>query len=191
MANADKKSALRTELKASLASFSDDDRRRMSDLLIGKLLADKQYQSANTILVYAAMPTEASLDPLIEAALADGKRVCVPMIDWERKSMAAAEIHNLDTDLVVGRYGVRTPVEGCLLVEPDDIDLILIPGLGFDRGMNRLGRGAGFYDRMIEAFSPPRPPLVGVCFETQIIAKVPTEAHDFPMDRVITENGFV
>jgi len=185
------KPVLRSTLKAGLGGISTQSRTELSAQLCEQVLASRMYGAARTILCYASLPNEIDLDPLITHALGDGKRVCVPMIDWERKSMWAAEIHNLDTDLVVGRYGVRTPVDGCLLVEPDDIDLILIPGLGFDRDLNRLGRGAGFYDRMIAGLSQPRPPLVGVCFASQIIAKVPTEAHDFPMDRVITENGFV
>lgn len=111
--------------------------------------------------------------------------------------MQPAVIENLDTDLETGRYGVRSPRDRCPLVEPQNIDLILVPGLGFDRDLNRLGRGAGFYDRMIESLietlgtASTRPVLVGVCFNCQIVERVPTQAHDFPMDRIITQTGFI
>jgi len=185
------KLVLRSILKVSLDAISPADRLIKSQQLAKYLLDSDLYQSATAILCYAALPTEISLDPFIKHALADGKRVCIPAIDWASKTMSPAQIRNLDTDLETGRYGVRAPIDGCPLVEPSDIDLILIPGLAFDRSFNRLGRGAGFYDRMIESLPTPRPPLIGVCFASQILDTVPTEPHDHPMDRVITEIGLI
>lgn len=107
--------------------------------------------------------------------------------------MQPAQLRSVDADLELSRYGVRTPKNGCKLVEPHELDLILIPGLAFDRHLNRLGRGAGFYDRMISQFdhdpSFTHPQLVGVCYQCQIVDTVPIEPHDHPMDRVITELG--
>jgi len=183
------KSTLRTTIKGILAAIIPADRNNAAQSLTSHLLASDLYRSADTILAYAALPTEISLDPFITHALADGKRLCIPAINWDDKSMSPAQIDNLDTDLEIGRYGVRAPLPRCPLVEPSDIDLILIPGLAFDRSCNRLGRGAGFYDRLIESLKAPRPPLVGVCFACQIVDAVPTEPHDHPMDRVITEIG--
>lgn len=191
MPNTPSKPALRSALKATLAAITPHDHTEFSQQLADHLLASDLYQSATTILAYAALPTEISLDPFITQALVNGKNICIPTIDWQSKSMKPAQIRNLDTDLEIGRYGVRTPNERCPLVEPNDIDLILIPGLAFDREFNRLGRGAGFYDRMIDSLSAPRSPLVGVCFSAQIVEKIPTEPHDHPMDRVITQIGIV
>jgi len=147
--------------------------------------------SASTILAYAAFGTELSLDPFITAALDTGKRIAIPAIDWTRKSMVAHQITNLDTDLILGRYDIRIPREGCPVVEPEQIDVILVPGLAFDRTGNRLGRGAGFYDRYISALkdSGHNPTLIGVCYHAQIVDSVPTEPHDHRVDRVITELG--
>jgi len=183
------KPTLRITLKATLAAINSADHTNASQSLTSHLLASDLYRSATTILAYAALPTEISLDPFITHALADGKHIYIPAINWDAKSMSPAQINNLDTDLEIGRYGVRAPTPSCLLVEPSDIDLILIPGLAFDHDFNRLGRGAGFYDRLIESLPSPRPPLVGVCFVCQIVDAVPTEPHDHPMDRVITEIG--
>ncbi len=185
------KNAIRTAAKSRLDQFPPSDRARVSNQLTPHLLTSNLYQAAKTILAYAALPSEISLDPIIAAALTEGKRICIPAINWESKTMLPAQILNLDTDLQIGRYGVRTPLPSCPMVEPNKIDLILIPGLAFDRAFNRLGRGAGFYDRMIDSLPTPRPPLVGVCFASQIVANVPTEPHDHPMDRVITETGFI
>lgn len=187
------KSSLRAALKPILNSISQANRTLSRHQISEHLLRSELYLSASTILAYAALPSELDLDPFINTALADGKRVCIPAIDWASKTMQPAAIENLDADLEIGRYGVRSPRDRCPLVEPQNIDLILVPGLGFDRDLNRLGRGAGFYDRMIETLGTldTRPVLVGVCFTCQIVERVPTEPHDFPMDRIITETGFI
>jgi len=183
------KSTLRRALKDILQKIHPIDRVDFSKQLTDHLHASNIYRSATTILAYAALPAEISLDSLVTHALADGKRICIPAIDWDAKTMLPVEIRNLDTDLQIGRYGIRAPMVSSPMVEPNDIDLILIPGLAFDRSFNRLGRGAGFYDRMIETLPTPRPVLVGVCFSCQIVDAVPTEPHDHSMDRVITEIG--
>ncbi len=187
------KPELRATLKPILAAIPPSTQLAASNSISNHLLNSLTYQSASTILAYAALPAELSLDPLILEALADNKRICIPQINWEDKSMRPAQIHNLDSDLQTGRYGVRTPINGCPLVETHELDLILIPGLAFDRQGNRLGRGAGFYDRLISTLdrTDKRPSLVGVCYQCQIVDRVPTEPHDYPMDRVITENGFL
>lgn len=146
---------------------------------------------ASTILAYAALPTELSLDPFITAALAAGKKICLPRIDWATKSMSPVAITNLADDLETGRYDIRVPKPGLAMVEPAQLDVILLPGLAFDRAGNRLGRGAGFYDRFIGALQDVghRPTLIGVCHHAQIVESVPTEPHDHRVDRVITERG--
>ncbi len=187
------KSDLRATSKAILATITPPDRARRSDRLAEHLLGWEEIQHASTILAYAALPTEISLDPFIIAALGQGKRLCVPRIEWDTRSMHPAQIRNLDADLTITEHHIRTPTPTCPLIEPDEIDLVLIPGLAFDRDLNRLGRGAGFYDRMIETMParPARPGLVGVCFADQIVERVPTEPHDHPMDRIITEAGLI
>ncbi len=187
------KSDLRATCKAILKAIPPTDRARRSDRLAEHLLGWEEIQHASTILAYAALPTEISLDPFIAAALGQGKRICIPRIEWDTRSMHPARICNLDTDLTTTEHRIPTPIPTCPPIEPDEIDLILIPGLAFDRDLNRLGRGAGFYDRMIETMSPcpTRPRLVGVCFADQVVERVPTEPHDHPMDRIITEAGLV
>lgn len=187
----DEKSGPRSELKARLLTITESERVAHARAITAQLLSDPAFSTANTILAYAAFGTELSLDPFITAALDAGKRIAIPSIDWARKSMVAHQITNLDADLVEGRYGIRVPREGCPVVEPEQIDVILVPGLAFDRAGNRLGRGAGFYDRYISALkeSGHNPTLIGVCYHAQIVDSVPTEAHDHRVDRVITELG--
>ena len=177
-------------MKLCLEQLSDDQQHDAAARITTDLLT---ISPASTILAYAAFGSELSLDPFITAALDAGKRIAIPAIDWVCKSMGAKQITNLDTDLVAGRYGIRVPREGCPVVEPEQIDVILVPGLAFDRAGNRLGRGAGFYDRYISALkeSRHRPTLIGVCYHAQVVDSVPTEPHDHRVDRVITELGLL
>ncbi len=184
------KAELRSSLKALIPTVARD-AHLIATSISPHLFADPAISTASTILAYASFANELSLDPFITAALAQGKRVAIPSIDWARKSMTAHQISNLDTDLIPGRYDIRVPLTGCPVVEPAQIDVILLPGLAFDRAGNRLGRGAGFYDRYISALKDAghNPTLIGVCYHAQIVDSVPTEPHDHRVDRVITELG--
>lgn len=185
------KPTLRHDAKQRLTELSTVEQSQHADAITPQLLTDPAIADATTLLAYAAFAPELSLDPFIHAALPMGLHIAIPSIDWARKSMSARRIANLDDDLVTGRYDIRVPRDGCALVEPEQIDVIILPGLAFDRAGNRLGRGAGFYDRYISALkdSGHSPTLIGVCHHAQIVESVPTEQHDHRVDRVITELG--
>jgi 5-formyltetrahydrofolate cyclo-ligase len=85
--------------------------------------------------------------------------------------------------LVVGAFQVREPVAGCPVVAMNRLDLALVPGLAFDARGHRLGRGKGFYDRLLAGF-PGR--TVGVAFDFQVVAQVPVEPHDIALNAVVT-----
>lgn len=185
------KHTLRAALKQRLADRSPTQRDTAAHAIAPHLLADPAITPASTILAYAALHTELSLDPFIAAALDAGNSIGIPRIDWDTRSMTPVAIANLHDDLETGRYDIRVPRPGLATLEPAQLDVILLPGLGFDRAGNRLGRGAGFYDRFITALHDAghRPTLIGVCYHAQIVDRVPTEPHDHRVDRVITELG--
>lgn len=185
------KSTLRAALKQRLSELSTIEQAQHASIIPTHLLSDPTISSASIILAYAALATELSLDPFIAAAFDAGKTICIPRINWDTKSMAPVAITNLHDDLQTGRYDIRVPKPGLATLEPAQIDVILLPGLAFDRAGNRLGRGAGFYDRFISALHDAghRPTLIGVCYHAQIVDSVPTEPHDHRVDRVITERG--
>src|SRR5690606_18813616 len=93
--------------------------------------------------------------------------------------------------LPAGRFGVRAPSPQARAVPLAEIDLILVPGLAFDTEGNRLGRGAGFYDRFLATREGAAPPACGVCFEAQLVDRIPTEPWDVPMNAVVTERRLV
>lgn len=188
MNSKDSKSELRASLKESLSALSEQDRLSASDAIIDQIESLKDYQDATTILVYASLPSELSLDGLIERAIRLGKVIGIPLVDWDAGTMSAVRIESLDNNLQTGRYGLRSPCTSCKPIPAHEISLALIPGLGFDLSGQRLGRGAGFYDRWIgdRLMSGNPLALVGVCFDVQIVDRLMTEPHDQPMDRVVT-----
>lgn len=189
--NTDPKRTMRDAIKRTIATIPDaqrlDDALRVRD----RLRALPEYERATTILAYAALPDELDLDPFIRAALTDSKSVALPRVESAGIAMHPVLISNLDDDLETGRYRIRSPRPRCVPADPRDIDLVLVPGLAFDENARRLGRGAGFYDRWIAAHPRANTTCVGICYDEQLVDRVPTGAHDRAMDLLVTPTRVV
>jgi 5-formyltetrahydrofolate cyclo-ligase len=135
-------------------------------------------------MMFAPVSGEPNLRPLAVDILRRG-RLCLPRVDWVHKRMAAASVRDLQRDLVMRRNNIREPVPECPEVPPAELDLILVPGLGFDRSGRRLGRGGGFYDRFL-AEPSLRAIRCGVLFDAQLVDQVPAEPHDILVDYLAT-----
>ena len=124
------------------------------------------------------------MDPLLLEASAQGKRVCYPRVEGTNLELHAVSAHE---ELMVSRWNLREPVRAAGGGVPvSEVDLVLVPGLAFTRDGRRLGRGGGFYDRLLgDPLLKAR--RVGVCFEAQIIESVPLEGHDERVEEVLTE----
>ena len=140
--------------------------------------ANEHYRNANIVMLYHPLWDEVDVRPLLNRALTDGKRVILPTVKGD--DIIPVEI-TTETEWVVGDFDILEPV-----AEPYEgsIDLVVVPGVAFDNNKNRLGRGKGYYDRFL--VKHPNAYRLGVCFKFQIVAEVPTEPFDFPMDEVIT-----
>lgn len=185
------------ELKQKLRQAILDRRRALpaaakaagSAAIADRLIAWKQYQAAASIMVYLAMPDEPDLDAVVTDALGRGKQVCVPMLRPEYGFMDAAAITGAG-DLITGKLNLKMPDPArAKLVDPRALDLIVVPGVAFDRGGNRLGMGAGYYDRFLP--QAPRAGLLGVAWQFQIVEEVPRGEYDVAMHQLLTEGGFV
>ena len=132
---------------------------------------------------YLAFGSEVDLSDVHDAVFAAGGRMLVPRVEAPR--IVAVELVP-DEDAPLSRFGIREPTGP--EVEPAAIDLVLVPGVAFDRSGRRLGYGAGYYDQFLTRVSPGTP-LVGTCFAIQIADRVPSEPHDRHVDVVVTERG--
>ena len=169
------KAALRARMRALRASEDP----ALSERACGRILALEAYKAARTVMCYHSTPGEVDTLKLIERMRADGKAVCLPKI------IAKGVLEARRADRVVpGPYGIPAP-EGPL-VPPEEIDLIVVPGLAFDRDCHRLGQGGGYYDRYLPDC---RGATAGLAFECQMADELPLEAHDVQLDYVATEKA--
>lgn len=185
----DGKTALRAALRARVAAMDAAERASASEAVLRGVLRSSEWAGAGVVMIYAADGTEPDLDGLIQAANSSGKVVCVPRVDWAGKRLIPARVGAVE-DLIAGRHGVRVPGDGCPELHPAELGLILVPGVGFDARGGRLGRGGGFYDRLLSDRSISAL-AIGVCFSAQVVEEVPREAHDRRMDGLATEAGLV
>lgn len=180
----DHKIALRREMKVSLAKMREYARR--SKDICKAITEHPSWRRSIIIAIFAPMETEPDVELLWKYA--EGKTVCYPTI-----RMGGLDFISVGgpESVAVGQFGIREPVfDQSRVIPPDTFDLVLVPGAAFTANGDRLGRGGGFYDRLLS--SPGfRAFKVGVCFSRQIMESLPLEQHDQRVHRVVTENGWL
>ncbi len=149
---------------------------------------EPQLRSAHAILFFAPLPDELDVWPLLEKSLAAGKVCALPFYDAATQSYSARQIKHLVADIVPGKFGVREPAANCSAISLDQLHVTLVPGMAFDLHGNRLGRGRGFYDRLLKEISGVK---CGVCLDFQVLDELPTEAHDAKVGALATPNKCV
>jgi len=144
------------------------------------------FSGAKTVMLYCSKESEAPTQDIIQKALDEGKKVCLPITNASERTMELSFISSLD-DLVPSSFGVMEPkLSGLISCKPSDVMAALVPGIAFDRDGYRLGWGLGFYDRFLPSLSCP---AIGYCYEAQIAEKLPREKFDIPVKAIATENG--
>lgn len=181
-----RKVTLREELTARRKAMTPDviDGRGLK--VQSRFLASPYYQKARTVALYAPIRGEVPTRDILIAALADEKVVCYPLSHVHGRILSFRAITS-ESELEPGRLGVREPNSASELVPVDQIDLFVVPGLGFTRDGKRLGRGGGYYDATLRAASN-RSRRVGLAFSDQVVSVLPTNQDDVDMDLVVTES---
>ena len=163
----------------------DEKSRAICDLLI-KLIKDPRYSGVRTIFSYRGTWDEVNVDAFNDWAERQGYRVAYP-ISLPKGIMKAA-VPAEENAWHRAAYGILEPVmENSKILEPGDIDLVIVPCVAFDEYGNRCGHGAGYYDRFME-YMPPES-LIMVAFEAQRLEKLKTEETDIPVRMIVTEAG--
>jgi 5-formyltetrahydrofolate cyclo-ligase len=181
----------RKKLRAALLSrrraLHDETRRRLSARIVRCACAAEEFQRARSVMVYVAVKGEVETRGLIEECFKRGKRVAVPWCDPRSEKIKAAEINERENELVEQAYGIPAPPEDRLhLIAPTEIDLIVVPGVGFDWTGVRLGWGMGYYDDFLAAESP-RSVKLALSYEVQLVPRITPRSHDVLMDKIITD----
>ena len=182
------KKQCRAEIKERQKELSDVYLNKASESISRKLRKMPEYQGAKTVMLYVSVGKEVLTTRMMMFALQADKKVALPLcIDTENHIMEA-KLWNEDNRLEQGAYGIPTPSASAPTIDAEDIDLVVLPCVTCDRECNRLGHGAGYYDRFIEKLRPDCG-KIALCYERILAEDLPTEPHDVKMDAVITEEN--
>lgn len=140
------------------------------------------FQRASCIALYHAIPGEVQTADLIEKWYRK-KKLLLPLIKGNDLQLL---VYAGKESLKTGAFGILEPSEDCATVPESEIDLIIVPGVAFDRQHNRLGRGKGFYDRLLSTLDAPK---IGICYDFQLKDLIPVEPFDRKMDLIVTEKN--
>ncbi|KIJ14714.1 hypothetical protein PAXINDRAFT_169614 [Paxillus involutus ATCC 200175] len=203
------KKVFRKTMTSTLRDLTQSDLQSQSEAIVAKVLALPAFKACKTISCYLSMPTaEAQTTALILRILADdGKKLFVPSLTSNNGHMDFVRLYNEQDfrTLPAGLWGIPEPTvewennkrQSVLDSSCEDLDLILLPGVAFDRSLSRLGHGKGYYDRFLSSYvnsnQRPRPLLVALSLQQQLLdaGQVPVSEYDWKMDMIITPNDII
>jgi 5-formyltetrahydrofolate cyclo-ligase len=181
------KSTLRKALLARRLALSTLELSTAADAIQETFLAMPEYAAAVSVALYCAVNNEVSAEKVMHHALLAGKALFLPAV--EGNSMFFRRLTDPE-DLVPGRFGIKQPVAGSVAAKPEEIELIVVPGVGFDLSGQRIGYGKGYYDRALHRLEG-KGMLTAFCYEFQLVESLAGEPHDVKMDRIITEQRLI
>ncbi len=191
---ADREQARKTRMlsRHRLSQRDEEENREESEKICTRILEELLWQEADKVALYSPLKNEPDITPLLSAALKSGKKLYLPLINSETQSIHLARVKNLDEDLIIGTYGIKEPAEHCRqTLDPEDIKLLLVPGIAFGESGQRLGHGQGWYDQLLSRY--PHAEKCGVAWESQIFNReqVPQHERDVPLQRIFTPERMI
>lgn len=181
------KKELRERILALLRRQGEKERRTKSAAILRRLFQRPEFERASLVLFYASFDGEVDTFEMMRRAQKLGKRIALPYVVRKHTTMIPVIVESLDKDLETGPYGIRQPKEptGDRRADLSEIDLVIVPGVAFDRHNNRLGRGLGYYDRFLQKM-PSCTPSIGLAFDFQIVDHLPhRQGQDIPVSCVL------
>jgi 5-formyltetrahydrofolate cyclo-ligase len=177
------KNTLRKQIRGVLQNLSPAARKAMSAQIRDRLKESVIWKNAGAVLFFAPLPDEPDVWPLLDEALAGGKIATLPRFDSTSHGYVACRVKNLRSDIVPGQFGIREPVANCVEIPLNRLDLALVPGVGFDLRGRRLGRGRGFYDRLLADMDGIK---CGIAFDEQVAGEIPAGPRDIRLNFILT-----
>lgn len=176
---------LRERILTLLKNQPEEERQKNSRNIAAQLFELEEYQKAQTILFYASCKGEVDTFEMMQQAKKSQKKIGLPRV-INKTMFIPCQIDNID-NLEMGPFGIAQPKnDEQKALEPDQIDLVIVPGVAFDCSNNRLGRGKGYYDRFLKTI-PCDVPTIGLAFDFQIVDNLPfLSPYDHPVSRVLS-----
>ncbi len=178
------KKEIRTNIKTQRDNLTKDWIEENSAKICAQIIETEEFQNAQNIGIYLALNGEVELNALIKFCRENQKKIFVPIYDSNEKICFMSEWPE-SSELKNGQWGVLEP-ENAVAAKPDEIEIMIVPGVAFDFDCERLGRGGGYYDRMLAESKSYK---IGVAFQFQMFESLESEEHDIAMDLVITNNN--
>jgi 5-formyltetrahydrofolate cyclo-ligase len=176
------KQAIRSKILLRLKIQKEEDRNRKSRLIRQKLFRTLVFKKAKVVMFFISFGGEVDTKEMIKKAIVLGKRVAVPVCS--RKRLMRPSILQEKAKLVRGLYEIYEPAIK-KFVKLEDLDLVIVPGIAFDKKGSRLGRGKGYYDIFLHKLKPYKTAAIGLAFDFQILPTIPTTCEDREVDKVI------
>lgn len=177
------KAELRAKIRSILKSLTPEKRTSDSAKLCVSLKQQHSFQNAASILFFAPLPEEPDLWPLLNEVLATKKLIALPCFDSENQTYLPRRINDIHVEIMSGKFGIREPVPACVAIPLEDLDVVLVPGVAFDASGHRLGRGKGYYDRLLQNLKGRK---IGIAFDEQVVDAVPVGKNDVKVDLILT-----
>lgn len=182
----------KNELRKSILSIRNNmDEKEMlfkSKQIIKKLTSLEEFAKSNTVFIYMSFKNEVETINLIKQMLLENKRVVIPYTDTKNTVLIPSEINSI-SDLKLSSFGYYEPdLEKVKKIKPHELDLIVTPGVVFDKSLNRIGFGKGYYDRIL-ALKRTDAKAIALAYEFQVLEEIPSELHDIKINMIITEKN--
>lgn len=193
----EKKRKIRQEFLKKRNNLSRDEIKSKSEKIEKELFSLPEFQRAKTVMFYVSFRSEVETEKMTRNALKLKKKIVIPVVHGEK--IVVSEIKNLKKELTKGSFGIKEPKkEFRRRVNQKEIDLVVVPGVVFDKRGGRLGYGRGYYDRFLRSKSirsrmsrSRQCALIGLAFDLQIARKIPLVKRDMKVDKIVTESGIV
>lgn len=182
------KALLRANVATFVRELTHAQREEAAVELCARLIEQPVWKTARSVLLFSPLPQEPNIRPLLHAALAAGKQTALPRYKAIQTGYEAALVTDADRDFVEGKFSILEPSPHCDILPLNRLDLVLVPGVAFDWHGRRLGRGKGFYDRLLADVSGK---TCGVAFDQQMVEAVPVEPHDVRLNCILTPSRWV
>lgn len=182
------KITLRKKILRERAQLPVSTRENYSERISKLIKSTSYYKNSKTIMCFLSFNHEVDTHKFIKDAIAEGKKIVVPVSIHKTRQLIPSELQNFD-ELEIGYYNILTPKEEFIRpVSKEEIELIIVPGVVFDSHGYRVGYGGGYYDRFLLDVAKTVP-KIAIGFSMQIAEQVPRESFDIPVDMIITEKG--
>lgn len=185
------KKTLRRQILSKRSALGNEVNISLSKKIFNTLKNTEYYKKAENIFVFISFGSEIDTHEFIKEGIKEGKNILVPVTIHETREMKPSLLKDFN-ELEIGYFNILSPKEEYIrYIDPQDIDLVVVPGAVFDRRGYRVGYGGGFYDRFLSTKIRKGVPKIAVGFDLQVVDKVPTEEFDFPVDFIITEKEVI